>query len=126
VLPAGIRVLETTAIPMKSPSLTTIMEQTVYRLTFPAALSLDLAACVEQFLARETYPCHREKKGKRSEFDLRSELADLTVSGNTLQMTAGRGKPLEFASAITGLPVAELKDVRIEKLQVIFKDSSLL
>jgi len=39
-----------------------------------------------------------------------------------VEMVVGRGKPLEFAAAITGMPPDELRGVRIEKLEVLFKD----
>jgi hypothetical protein len=40
-------------------------------------------------------------------------------------MTVGRGKPLEFAAAVTGLTPAELAEARIEKLAVIFRDDQI-
>jgi hypothetical protein len=41
-------------------------------------------------------------------------------------MVIGRCKPLEFVSAMTGFSIKELEDCRIEKLEVIFKDSSFI
>jgi hypothetical protein len=56
--------------------------------------------------------------------DLRREVAELTVSGDSLEMIVGRGKPREFIAAITGLPVEGLAGCRIEKLDAIFADFS--
>ena len=53
--------------------------------------------------------------------DLRHELVSLKGEGNILEMVISRGKPLEFAAAITGLLPEELAEARIEKLEVIFR-----
>ena len=124
VLPAGVEIIESTEIPLNSPSLSVIMEGVRYRVTLPPGLDLDLPARVVSFLALESSPCHREKKGKSQDFDLRQELQDLKVVNGTLEMITGRGKPLEFAAAITGLSREELTGAHIEKLDVIFKDLS--
>ena len=125
VLPAGMTVLAAWPLPPKSPSLSVIMERVRYRVTLPAELASGLAGEAARFLALESHPYRREKqKGAAQEFDLRRELHTLTVSGNEVEMEIGRGKPLEFVAAVTGLPLAQLADCRIEKLEVIFKDSS--
>jgi radical SAM-linked protein len=121
VLPDGVRILDAAEIPLKSPSLSVIMDKVRYRVTLPEPHGLDLAARAEAFLALETYPYSREKKGKVTEFDLRRELAGLKVSGNILELSIGRGKPLEFVAAITGLSPEFLAGARVEKLAVIFQ-----
>jgi hypothetical protein len=98
------------------------MERVRYRVTLPMAVP-DLAAGVERFLALESHPYRREKKGGVQEFDLRRELHCLTVDGAVMTMEIGRGKPLEFVAAITGLPLSALGECRIEKSAVIFRDS---
>jgi radical SAM family uncharacterized protein/radical SAM-linked protein len=120
VLPAGVRVLEAATIPLKAPALSVIMERVRYRLTLPEALCGALSEQAVAFLALEHVPLRREKKGKVLEFDLREELQTLSVAGNVLEMVVGRGKPLEFASAILAVPVEALKEARIEKLEVLF------
>jgi radical SAM family uncharacterized protein/radical SAM-linked protein len=124
LLPAGIRIMEAVKIPRKSPSLAVITDSVLYRLTLPADLTADLESRVETFLAMETFPFRREKQGKVLELDLRKELVELSASGNIMEMTVRRGKPMEFAAAITGLSPQELAETRIEKLEVIFKDST--
>jgi hypothetical protein len=54
------------------------------------------------------------------EIDLRRELVGLHACGNALEMTVRRGKPLEFAAAVTSLPFQRLLGARIEKLRVFF------
>jgi len=120
VFPEGVRVLEAAAIPMKAPALSVIMERVRYRLTLPEALGAELPKQAADFLALEHAPLRREKKGKVLELDLRKELHELCVAGSTLEMVVGRGKPLEFTSAILGVPVETLKETRIEKLEVLF------
>jgi radical SAM family uncharacterized protein/radical SAM-linked protein len=122
VLPEHIEIMEAHEIPLRAESLSVIMERVRYRVTLPVEDGLNLPHLVERFLALETCPFRREKKGKSLELDLRQELAELTTHGNSLEMLVARGKPLEFAAAITGLTPAELADARIEKLAVVFKE----
>ena len=122
VLPEGLEILEAGEIPLRTESLSVIMDTIRYRVTLPDPAALDLPSCVEKFLALETYPLHREKKGKRQDLDLRRELAELRAEGSSLEMLVGRGKPLEFAAAVTGLSPAELAEARIEKLDVVFRN----
>jgi radical SAM family uncharacterized protein/radical SAM-linked protein len=123
VLPEGIAVTATMAVPPKSPSLSTIMERVRYRVTLTEA-EPDLPQQVETFLALSSHPFSRIKKHGLQEYDLRHELYLLNAEANCLTMEIGRGKPLEFVTAITGLGADQLKECRIEKLAVIFKDSS--
>jgi len=122
-LPEGMRVVEAAEISMKAPSLSVIMEKVRYRVTLPDALKLDLPGKIAEFLALESSPMRREKKGKVVEFDLRHELYQLSAEGQALEMVVGRGKPSEFAAAILGVSVEELKDARLEKLEVLFAET---
>ncbi len=124
-LPFGISVLSAWIVPLKSPSLSTIMERVRYRVTFPDKPPADLERAAANFMASESCPYRRVKKNGPQEYDLRHELHSLTAAENSLTMEIGRGKPLEFVSAITGASLKELEECRIEKLDVIFKDSSL-
>jgi radical SAM family uncharacterized protein/radical SAM-linked protein len=124
VLPEGLRIMEVVNIPRNSPSLAVITDSVRYRLKLPGHFPADLGTRIEAFLALETFPLRREKKGKVVELDLREEVVELRACDNTLEMTIRRGKPMEFAIAVTGLTPAELADARIEKLEVIFRDLS--
>ena len=124
VLPEGIAVTEAAIIPGNAPSLSTIMAAVRYRVTLPAAMN-GLQQQVADFLALESFPFSRTKKHGLQEYDLRHELFQLSTEGNCLTMDIGRGKPLEFAAAITGSTIDALKGCRIEKLTVIFKEPSL-
>jgi len=123
-LPEGIRVVEADLISMKAPSLSVIMERVRYRVTLPEMLSGELPEKVAAFLALDSSPLKREKKGKVVEFDLRHELSELSAAGRVLEMVVGRGKPVEFTAAILGLPVESLIDARLEKLEVLFAEPS--
>jgi hypothetical protein len=46
---------------------------------------------------------------------------ELKATADTLEMLVKRGKPLEFASAITGIPEEGLRSSRIEKREVCFR-----
>ncbi|MBJ6748793.1 TIGR03960 family B12-binding radical SAM protein [Geomonas anaerohicana] len=120
-LPEGVKVLEADEIPLRAPALSVIMDKVRYRVTLPEELAVDLEAKAAAFLALESSPVKREKKGKATEFDLRHELVELKVEGRALELVAGRGKLLEFASAILGVPADALKEARLEKLEVVFK-----
>jgi radical SAM-linked protein len=125
VLPEGMTVLEAWEIPMKSESLSVIMEGVRYRVSLPDEVSLPLENLTAAFLARETFPYLRSKKGGDQEFDLREGLRSIVVKDNSLELVIDRAKPLEYVAAITGLPLPELRDCSIEKLDVLFKDSPL-
>jgi hypothetical protein len=96
-----------------------------YRVTLPDGIALPLESLVAAFLEQETCPYVRAKKGGTQEFDLREGLQAIVAQGNTLELVIDRAKPLEYVAAITGLTLPELGDCSIEKLEVIFKDSSL-
>ncbi len=120
-LPEGMEVLESFEIPLRADSLSTIMEKVRYRVTLPPGSVHGLPALAESFLALETYVHIREKQSKIVEIDLRRELFELHASEAVLDMVVGRGKPLEFAAAITGLTEKTLSAAKIEKLEVIFR-----
>jgi radical SAM-linked protein len=124
-LPEGIEVTEAWVIPAKAPSLSSMTERIRYRVILPENFESDLEKSSAAFLSSDSHPFKRDKKGGVQEYDLRHELHSLHIEGKTLEMEIRRGKPLEFVSAITGIPIEELVDCRIEKLEVIFKDSSV-
>jgi radical SAM family uncharacterized protein/radical SAM-linked protein len=126
VLPEGMEILDACEIPLRSESLSVIMDRVRYRVTLPDPVALDLHSSAESFLSLGTWPLRREKKGKTQELDLRRELHELKADAASLEMLVGRGKPLEFAAAITGLSPEELADARIEKLDVVFKTDTFL
>lgn len=122
-LPAGMEILEAGEIPLKSESLSVILEATRYRVSLPAGLVTDLAAKVDEFLRLDSFVHLRIKKGKSVELDLRKELRYLEASLDSLEMVVGRGKPLEFTAAVTGMPEDSLRSARIEKLEVLFRQN---
>ena len=103
LLPEGMEVLEAVEIPLRSDSLSTIMEKIRYRVTLPEGLAENLPGLADAFLALETFVHRREKQSKTVEIDLRRELYDLHATSTVLEMVVGRGKPAEFAAAVTGL-----------------------
>ena len=121
VLPPSMEIMEAREIPLQAESLSVIMTAVRYRVTLPGSKGIDLPLLAERFLELETCPFRREKRGKTLELDLRHELVSLKGEGNILEMIISRGKPLEFAAAITGLAPEELAEARIEKLEVIFR-----
>ncbi|MRR56468.1 MAG: TIGR03960 family B12-binding radical SAM protein [Deltaproteobacteria bacterium] len=123
-LPEGVRILEAAEIPLRSESLSVLIEAFRYRVFLPAGLVAALPEKVDDFLRLETYAHQRIKKGKTLEIDLRQELLELSATADVLEMVVKRGKPLEFAAAITGIPEEELRSSRIEKREVCFRPAS--
>ncbi|ABK97985.1 TIGR03960 family B12-binding radical SAM protein [Pelobacter propionicus] len=119
-LPRGLRVLEAQLIEPKSPSLSTLIEGTRYRITLGENWSGKLDELCDAFLGRDSFVIQRKKKGNVQSIDLRQELIELTPCGSALELTARRGKALEFAHAITGDNSLGGDDMRVEKLEVIF------
>ena len=120
VLPEGVRIMESKVIPLKSDSLSVIITGTSYRIKLPPGVVQGLEEQVEKFLRLESFLHYREKKDKLVEIDLRREVISLTATTDALLMEVRRGKPLEFAAAITGLPDKILGQANIEKLEVKF------
>jgi len=123
-LPEGIRILEAAEIPLRSESLSVIMAAVRYRVTLPQGVVSDLPERAAAFLCLENCVHQRFKKGKAVEIDLRQELSELEASTDALEMVVKRGKPLEFAAAITGMSEEVLRPARIEKLEVYFRQLS--
>jgi len=122
-LPEGIHILEAEQFDLKAPSLSTLIDKTRYCITFDAAWADRLPGLCEKFMAEESHFVHRKKKGQTQSIDLRQQIASLKANGNTLELIAGRGKPLEFAMAISNDENLQADDLLIEKLEVIFRDS---
>lgn len=124
VLPVGLRILEAAQVDVKSPSLSTLIDKTRYRITFDEAASDRLSEQCVQFMAHAEFVIQRKKKGEIQSVDLRGEAVALNVAGSSVELVAGRGKPLEFARAITGNDTLQADDIRIEKLEVVFHDGA--
>ena len=123
VLPEGIYVRSAEEIPLNTPALSVIIREVRYRVTAPQLCDLDLKGNVAAFLALDSYPWRREKRGKVTELDLRRETLEIKPIDCGLELVVSRGKPVEFVAAVTGLLPEQLAESRIEKLEVIFSDS---
>lgn len=120
VLPEGLQVLEALEVDLKAPSISTLIESTRYRITIAKMTAEALREGCVQFLAHDSFVIERHKKGETQKVDLRSETISLMADGQVLELLAKRGKPLEFARAISGDDALKGEDVRIEKLDVVF------
>lgn len=123
VLPEGLRILESEEIDAKSPSISTLIDATRYRITIDkASPEVLLQQCVH-YLAQDSFVITRTKKGQTQTVDLRGETVTLSAEGQTFELVARRGKPVEFARAITGDEALMGDDIKVEKLEVIFTPS---
>ncbi len=120
VLPEGLRILNAEEVDGKSPSISTLIDATRYRITLVSADPDDLQEKCARFLAHDTFVIQRTKKGQTQTVDLRCETVSLTAKGRTVELVAKRGKPVEFARAITGNELLQGDDIQVEKLEVIF------
>jgi len=120
VLPEGLRILESEEVDVKSPSISTLIEATSYRIKIAGADPDRLSEQCVQFMAHDAFVIQRTKKGQTTTVDLRGETVSLSADGKTLELVAKRGKPVEFARAITGDEVLQGDDIQVEKLAVIF------
>ena len=120
VLPEGLRILDSEEIDAKSPSISTLIDATRYRITIAGADQEELLNRCVQFLAHDSFVIQRTKKGQTTSVDLRSETVSLLADGQTVELVAKRGKPVEFARAITGNEALQGDDIQVEKLEVIF------
>lgn len=120
VLPDGLRIMECWEAAAKSPSISTLIDATHYRITFDNVVSEQLQKQCVQFMAQNTCVIQRTKKGLTQTVDLRGETVTLSADGQVLDLVARRGKPVEFARAITGDGSLQGDDIQVEKLEVIF------
>jgi radical SAM-linked protein len=120
VLPEGLSILESDEVDAKSPSISTLIDATRYRITIAAADPDELQKQCVQFLAHNSFVIQRSKKGQTQTVDLRSEAVSLFAEAHTIDLIARRGKPVEFARAITGTATLQGDDIQVEKLEVIF------
>jgi len=122
VLPEGLAILEARESDIKSPSLSTLIAATRYRITLDNSDPDDLLDRCVQFLAHGFFHIQRTKKGHVQTIDLRRETISLTAHGRELELVARRGKPLEYARAISGDDTLDGAAIRVEKLEVIFNN----
>lgn len=120
VLPEGLRILAAEEVDAKSPSLSTLIDATCYRITVTGADPDELLQQCVQFLAQDAFVIQRTKKGQTQTVDLWGETVSLSADGQALELVARRGKPVEFVRAITGNEALTVDDLRIEKLEVVF------
>ncbi len=120
VLPEGLRILESEEVDAKSPSISTLIDATRYRITLAGADRDELHEQCVQFMAHDTLVIQRTKKGQTQTVDLRGETVSLFAAGQTVELVAKRGKPVEFVRAITGDETIQGDDLQVEKLEVIF------
>jgi radical SAM family uncharacterized protein/radical SAM-linked protein len=121
VLPEGLTILDAEKIDVKTPSLSTLIDKTRYRITFNNSDPETLSKLCVQFMAQDQFVISRKKKGEVQRIDLRAEITSLTSAGSSMDLVAGRGKPVEFARAILADDTLQADAIRIEKLEVIFK-----
>lgn len=122
VLPEGILILEANQRELSAPSLSPMIDKTCYRITFTDHSTEQLMQLCQQFLVHKSFVIERKKKGETQRIDLRAEIASLVVNDRSIELVAGRGKPLEFARVITGNNELSSGDIQIQKTEVIFKD----
>jgi radical SAM-linked protein len=120
VLPDGLRILEADEIDAKSPSIATLIDATRYRMTIVDADPKQLFEQCVRFLSHTSFVIERTKKGQTTTVDLRGETVSLVADGQAFELVAKRGKPVEFARAITGNEALQGNDIKVEKLEVIF------
>lgn len=120
VLPEGLRILDSEEIDVKSPSISTMIDATRYRISIVKADQSALLKQCEQFMAHDSFVIQRNKKGQTQTVDLRGETVSLRADGQALELVAKRGKPVEFARAITGNEALQGDDIQVQKLEVIF------
>jgi len=118
-LPADFRVLAASELDWRSPSPSASIESVTYRVTCPAP-DRALPRRVAAFLAAESVPFAREKKGKKIEIDLRPEVIDIQLDedGVALLLTLRKGSPLPLAGHLLELPAETVRGLQIRKVAV--------
>ncbi|MDD2855073.1 MAG: TIGR03936 family radical SAM-associated protein, partial [Desulfuromonadaceae bacterium] len=120
VLPKGLRILDSKVIDAKSPSISTLIDATCYRISMATISADELPQKCVQFLAHDSFLIQRTKKGQTQTVDLKAETVSLSCEGDKILLVARRGKPLEFARAISGNNSLEGNDILVKKQEVVF------
>ena len=128
-LPPGLEILSVEEVYLSLPSLQSQMRYAEYRVVVESEETMaDVEKWVEQVLSAQSLPRQRERKGRVTEYDLRSLIDDLWIEGHEGAAYV-LGMRLQSDSQATGRPdevleAMSLGDVprSIERTQCLFGD----
>jgi len=115
-LPEGFHVIEGEVVLPGTPSPSTCIRATHYRLELPAGS--DIAAAVSEFLQAEHIPVRRVKGKRTVEVDVRPWVVSLEVSGDLLNMVLHRGSPILVAARLLGIDFEAARELPLRKTAV--------
>lgn len=124
-LPRGARVLEVSELPLRHPSLQSLVRAADYAVDAPGGRGADeWRAAIGELLARAEIPVRQERGGKAREFDLRAlilgiELVEAGADGARLRMRLrnderGAGRPELVLEALGGGAPTGIRRVALE------------
>jgi len=127
--PDGLRILSAEEVPLKEPPLQSNMREAYYVVTLTGRFTrTQIAKALDDFLARDTVPRQRTRKGRLRDYDLRPLVHDLSLVKNTERKTVirmrvacgpnGSGRPEEIVEELD-VPVVQCT---IRRTRLIWQD----
>lgn len=124
-LPSGLSIIRAERLPPFAQTLTTLIKGFEYRMYLPDGSLPGLAEKIDAFLAVDTFPVSRHKKGTVTVRDIRPLITSLsldvretTLAASTRFDPAGGVKPLEILTQILGYDEKTAQRVRIVKTHI--------
>ncbi|HKJ05392.1 MAG TPA: TIGR03960 family B12-binding radical SAM protein, partial [Geopsychrobacteraceae bacterium] len=120
-LPSGFAIREGVVIDWRSPSPSASVARSIYRIPLPQPVPGDLELRIERFLAADTIPLVKVKKGREVRSDLRPDLVDLQWLGDELELTLIKGSPLQMAALLLDCDVEQVRKFGVLKTAIVLK-----
>ncbi len=116
-LPEGMTILDCRQLDWKTPSPSASIEKLVYTVTLPTTNDT-LGRRVEEFLGSESVIATRMKKGRPVEIDLRTDVADIRVVGERLELALKKGSPFGVLAWLLQIDEAAVRQLEVRKTAV--------
>lgn len=123
-LPEGFTIIEGEVIPWKSPSPSTAVAASRYRVPLPLNAPSDLAERIDAMLAAERVSVHKQKKGRDIEIDLRPDIETIKLVDGELELLLKKGSPLQVAAYLLEMDLEVIRRLQVRKIGIIIKDSA--
>ena len=120
-LPDGFKVIDAALIAWKAPSPSASVASSSYTVPLPETVPADLELRIASFLAAESVPTIRLKKGREEQIDLRPDLVSLTLTDGMLHIELTKSSPLQVAAYLFDLDVEDVRRLGVSKTAIQLK-----
>ncbi len=121
-LPDGFKVIDAAVIAWKAPSPSASVASSSYSVPLPETVPVDLELRIASFLAAESVPTIRLKKGREEQIDLRPDLVNLSLKDGMLHIELTKGSPLQVAAYLFDFDVEDVRRLGVSKTAIQLKN----